>query len=59
MCWSTHLVSPLPPAAPDDWWLYRSTSTVSADGYADLNASLWHQSGVLVARTTQTVAVFA
>lgn len=43
--------------SPDDWWLVRSTTSTMTGGYCDLDTEVWHQSGRLVARAHQLLAL--
>ena len=49
---------PAAPPDPDGWFLYRSRCTWASGGYAEVQATLWSQSGPAVARIRQLVAVF-
>jgi len=55
--WSVSFMQPLPQLA-SDWWLYRAEIAQAADGYGQTSAHIWDKDGVLVAISTQTVAVF-
>ncbi len=46
------------PPDPNGWFLYRSRCTWALGGYAEVQATLWSQSGPAVARIRQLVAVF-
>lgn len=54
---TAHLLEPLPQAAPGDWWMVRSTTHTMRGGYCDIDTEVWHQSGVLVARAHQLLAL--
>ena len=59
LSWTMELVHPMPAIGPSDWLLYRATIDQARDGYGLTRAGIWTASGKLVARSQQTVTVFA
>ena len=59
LSWTMELVHPLPSISPSDWLLYRATIDQARDGYGLTRAGIWTADGELVARSQQTVTVFA
>ncbi|XOZ33525.1 acyl-CoA thioesterase [Halomonadaceae bacterium KBTZ08] len=57
--WTMELVHPLPSIDPAEWLLYRAVIDQARDGYGLTRAGIWSSSGELVARSQQTVTVFA
>lgn len=57
--WSMELVHPLPSIDPSEWLLYRAVIDQARDGYGLTRAGIWTAGGELVARSQQTVTVFA
>jgi acyl-CoA thioesterase len=53
--WSLNLVQPTPPT---EWYLLRSASEYSADGYSLQTMGCWDESGRCLALGAQVVAVF-
>lgn len=45
--------------APDQWFLLKTSSHVAAGGYSLQDMEIWSESGELVLRGRQTVAIFA
>ncbi|MEQ6886825.1 thioesterase family protein [Salicola sp. Rm-C-2C1-2] len=59
LSWTMELVHPMPSIDPSDWLLYQATIDQARDGYGLTRAGIWTASGELVARSQQTVTVFA
>lgn len=59
LSWTMELVHPMPSIGPADWLLYRATIDQARDGYGITRAGIWTADGALVARSQQTVTVFA
>lgn len=57
--WFFHLDGAVAPGSPDAWWAFAAESTVSAHGYADVDARLWGPDGRLVASSRQLVVEFS
>ena len=55
--WNIAFMHPMPDLT-NDWWLYRAEIDQAAQGYGQTHAHIWSRDGVLIAVSSQTVAVF-
>jgi acyl-CoA thioesterase len=58
LTWAIDFVDHDAEAASDQWWTFVVDTDRAAGGWAHTRAQLWSPSGVLVATSSQTVAVF-
>lgn len=58
MNWSLELIHPRPAMAADETLLYRACIDQASGGYGHTHATIWTQSGELVALSRQVVTVF-
>lgn len=58
MTWTTEWLPGAALSSPQGWWQYRAHTDAAADGYAQIGARLYNDSGELVVISRQTVSLF-
>jgi len=58
LTWSVDFVDHDPEAASDQWWAFAVDTDRASGGWVHTRGRLWSPNGVLVATSTQTVALF-